>query len=462
MASLPTELWALILDYVDDSDLKSCRLLNRQVYPLASVLLFSKLCITPSHNSLDRAANIARSPPLSQYTETLVYRIDALQYQPYQCRPHLGEHFPSWLYPYYSDPDYEQNYSNTDKFLASPDTPKEIIRDHGERYKLQRLLNILPNLRGIQLRCMNNAYVPRSNLEHYRWGCTSCTIDALPVTGRLILVLVLLAKNPQTSVTSIVCERLDWDFFYGILPVGVTVYPLLHRLRRLQLDLTMLVKDPEDDVSAPCPDELEQFFKATTNLEMLILDFGAYDNWDFPDGAEAIGNAIISSRKWSQLKTLSLAGLIFGHDELLNFLDLHPTLRNLRLSQICLYSGNVLSLILGLQRNAFLNNLSFHGVYDDHIFEDDCSEGTGSCIAPANVIRRFGQPASSAISCSLDEEGLKCSGYRADEWFGGDGSWCTCDGTPADESISLPLAPTDIDCPDDSVRLLPPISALFN
>ena len=434
MVSLPSELWALVLDYVAHSDLKSCRLLNRQICSLASVSLFSKLCITPSHNSLDRAANIARSPTLSQHAKTLVYHIDALQNQPYQYQPHLLEHFRSWPNPQGSDLAREQKYSGWDELTADLGIPKEMIRDDGEGYKLQRLLTTLPNLSGIQLRCTNKAYAPRSNFGGYVWR--SCKVNLQPMTGRLILVLLLLMKTPRTSITSVVCEKLDWDFFYRISSTGLTAYPLLDRLRHLQLDFTML-NDSAVGASLSCPEYFEQFFKATSNLEVLILDFGAYDNYDIADGAEAIGNAILSSRKWSRLETFSLAGFIFGHDELLNFLDLHPTLRNLRLSHIFLYSGTVLSLILELQKNASLNNLSFHGVYDDRIFEDDRSEGSGSCIAPANVMHSLGQTdAPSSVSCSLDEEGPRCAGYRADEWFGGDGSWCTCDGTPADESTS--------------------------
>lgn len=376
---------------------------------------------------------MARNPTLSQHAKTFVYHIDALHNQPYQYQLHLLPHFRSGPNPHGSDLARKQKYSRLDELTADLGIAKEMIKDDGEGYRLQRLLMTLPNLKSIQLRCTNEAYGPTRTVGGHVGQMGKVKIQ--PVTGRLILVLFLLMKNPRTPVTSIVCERLDWDFFYRISSIGSTAYSPLDRLRHLQLGFTLLY-DSAVVASLSCPEHFEQFFKATSNLEVLILDFGAYDNYDIADGAGALGNAILASRKWSRLKTLSLAGFIFGHDELLNFLDLHPTLRNLRLSQIFLYSGTVLSLILELRKNASLNHLSFHGVYDDRIFEDDLSEGGGSCIAPANVMRSLGQTDSLSISCSPDEEGPRCAGYRADEWFGGDGSWCTCDGTPADESTS--------------------------
>jgi hypothetical protein len=78
MASLPSELWTTIIEDLPRSDLKSCRLLNRQVCALASIPLFSILYITANDNdSLGKAVKISKCPKLNECVKTLVHRVDA-------------------------------------------------------------------------------------------------------------------------------------------------------------------------------------------------------------------------------------------------------------------------------------------------------------------------------------------------------------------------------------------------
>jgi hypothetical protein len=434
MVNLPSELWAMILDHIPRNDLKHCRLINRQVLQIGSIYLFSKVCIKVSGDSFRRAAWISESPDLTPYVKTLVYQLDGLQNERYAFRPEWPGHFQQWLKPYGHDPTVERNHSVSDDALADRETADLIRKQGGEGHELQQILAGFSSLCGIELRCSSEAGVPKINVGNYYWP--GSRYDQHPLTGRFLLILLLLAKAPQNSVTSLVCEQLGWDIFERTSLMWIPVHPPLNQLRFLQLNFSTL---DEFAISASIddPKAMVTFLDATSQLEALILDFGAYDNFDLADGAEALGSAILDTVRWPGLKTLSLAGFIFCENELVKFLQGHSSLRNVRISQICLHGGTVASLVLGLQSHTSLDNLSFHGVYDDRVFEDDDSLCNGRCITSGIAKNGTHHPRLPPAAHLLGGENkLSCPGYWAEGWFGGDGSWSICDGTPLEDDFT--------------------------
>jgi F-box domain len=457
MAGLPSELWALILDHVSRPDLKSCRLVNRQVLHLASICLFSKVCMKVTYASVRRAAGISENPAFSTYVRSFVYQLDGLHDERYAFRPERPGEYRRWEKTYGHNLAVEQIYSPSEDARAQAEFIHLIGKQSNEAYELQRILAGFSNLAGIELRCTSKACVAMINSGGYHWQPSE--YDLQPLTGRLLLILILLAKAPQNSVTSLVCEQLDWDIFERASLTWIPVYPILNQLRFLQLHFSML---DEFTIrrSVDKPNAMVRFLHATGQLETLLLDFGAYDNFDLADGAEALGNAILTAVRWPRLNTLSLAGFIFCENELLEFLRCHSTLRNLRISQICLHGGTVASMILGLQKHLRLDNLSFHGIYDDRIFEDEDSFWNGSCITSGNAKNGPHRPQLPSGAYLLGGENkLPCAGYRSEKWFGGDDSWSICDGMPLEQDLA---SGDDLNCTATERQQLPSMPYVLN
>ena len=430
MANLPSELWALTLNHVSHSDLKSCRLVNRQVLPIASIYLFSKVCLQATHDSFRRAACISESPALSPYMKRLVYQVDGLQNERYAFRPEELHHFRQWLKPCGHDLALEHGDASPNGGHA------HLIRKQGsEGYELQRLLAGFSSLTDIELRCSSKPCVAKVMYGDFHWP--EMQYDLYPLTGRLLLILLLLATAPQNSVTSLVCDHLDWKIFERISFMWIPVYPPLNQLRLLQLHFSIM-----DELlvhrSIEYPNAMVTFMDATCQLEALILDFDASKGANPTNGAEALGSAILDAVRWPRLKTLSLAGFTFRKNDIVEFLRGHPSLRNLRLSQICLLGGSVASMMLGVQRHTCLDNFSLHCVYDYRVLPGGDSLCNGTCITSAIAKNGTYHPRLPPAAHLVEgETGPDCAGYRAEEWFGGDGSWSTCVGTPLQEDLAF-------------------------
>jgi hypothetical protein len=431
MASLPSELWALILTHVPRSDLKSCRLVNQQVLQIASIYLFSKVCMDVTHESFRRAACISESPAFSPYVKRLVYQIDGLQNERYAFRPEWFPHFRRCLKPHVNHLVVDQKHPVSYGVLAGREIVRLTRKQGSEGYELQRILAGFSSLTGIELRCSSKACGAKIMFDDHRWQWPA--YDRHPLTGRLLLILLLLVTAPQNSVTSLVCEQLDWDIFERTSSTWIPVCPPLSQLRFLQLHFSM-TDGFVNQRSIHNPSAMVTFLNETCQLEALILDFGAYDIFDIPAGAQALGSIILDAIRWPHLKTLSLTGFIFLENELLDFLRGHPSLRNLRISQICLHGGTAASMILGLQKQTRLDKLSFHGIYEDRAYEVD---DHGCCITSGNAKNLTHHPRIPPGAHMLGgETRLSCAGYRSEEWFGGDGSWSICKGTPLEEDLA--------------------------
>lgn len=96
------------------------------------------------------------------------------------------------------------------------------------------------------------------------------------------------------------------------------IYLVLDRLRHLHLAFIVSYMSTRRD-SADSIETVARFSQATSRLEVLILDFGAYDQYDLVDEAAELGNTILSCTIWAHLKTLSLARFMFAEHELLEF-----------------------------------------------------------------------------------------------------------------------------------------------
>jgi F-box domain len=439
MAGLPSELWTLILEHVARPDLKSCRLVNRRICNLASTPLFSKIYASPTYDGFSRAINISTCPSLSEYVRTLVYRVDHQQDQPYRFRPEHSEHLRQWLGPDDHGLIVEQQHPIVHGWNADIHR-QQILRQQGaEGHELQRILTRLPNLTYIEIRCSNRRCAWNSNHPGF---LKELQYNSQPVTGRLLLILLILTRNSQSSIISLTCDYLDWSIFERVASLSVPVYPLLSSLRHLNLYFSLMYGSLLLTGLDQANNVLEQFFHATSHLETLILDSNIYDYYDLADGAVGLGNAILSSVQRLRLKTFSLAGFLLGENELLEFLRNQPNLRNLRLYYVGLCPGSTISLIHGLHEYVCLHNLCFHGVYDDRMLDDPCPAWEGSCIGSRGTADGFDNVALASTSPPQEEElEVRCAGYRSEKWFGGDDSWCECEGTPVDEHLSSMLGP---------------------
>lgn len=431
MASLPLELWTLIIGCVARTDLKSCRLTNRHLCHLVSIQLFSQLYVSSNHESLRRARTISKSPSFSRFVKTLVYRIDELKEQTFPLQPERLEHFHQCFQPdnpYFA---FESSYMIRSEFPRSAES-LTLGDQSTEGRELRYLLSRFPNLTSTEIRCRDEIRsgdkkaTPDIDFSNH---LIEKGFDAAILTGRLLLVLLVLAKAPHIATKSLTCERLSWNIFDRVASIRMPVYTVLDALRHLHLEFIQssfyLYRDSVDSIET-----VARFFKATSRLEVLILDFGAEDQYALVDEAAQLGNTILSSTIWPNLKTLSLAGFMFGEHELLEFLRVHPTLRSLRLCSICLQNGSAVSLIHGLHECSRLDNFSFHGIYDDRVLEDSSAVWEGICLGSRNVIHESDDITlpSSGLTSDKNSE-LECAGYRSEEWFGGNSSWCACDGT---------------------------------
>jgi hypothetical protein len=439
MAGLPSELWTLILEHVARPDLKSCRLVNRRICHLGSTPLFSIIYASPTYDGFSRAINISTCPSLSEYVKTLIYRVDHQQDQPYRFRPERLEHVREWLRPEDRDLAVEQQHPIVHGCNADINSQQILKQQGAEGYELQRILTRLPNLTNIEIRCSSRTCAWTSNHAVF---LRELQYNSQPVTGSLLLILLILTKTSQSSIRSLTCECLDWDIFERVASMSVPVYPLLSSLRHLHLNFSLMYGSLLLKGLDRANNALEQFFHATSRLETLILDSDVYDYYDLVDGDVDLGNAILSYVKRPCLKTFSLAGFVLGENELLEFLRHQPNLRNLRLYYVGLRPGSAISLIHGLHEYACLHDLCFHGLYDDRMLDDPCPAWEGSCINSRNTTDLFNNFALASTSPSQEEElEVHCAGYRSEEWFGGNGSWCECEGTPVDEHLSSMLVP---------------------
>lgn len=416
MVFFPAELWIIILDHVSRSDLKSLRLVSIQVNRHASALLYSEIHLSSTRDSFSRAVNISSSPTVSHFVKTLIYHVHISRNEPYVFRPEKRKHFTQWFGRYNPDADT----------IADSYELQRHSQQGTEAYELHRILARLPSLTNINVRRLSEKYAPQSSSD-VDCGWLPSNFVWQPVTGRSLLVLVLLAMTFPRSVTSFRCEYLEWAFFERMAVMWIPINPVLTALRSLHLEFTWMFDAWRTSTNE---NELAQFFQATPQLESLILDLGAYDVYDLHENAMEMGNAVLTCMTWRHLKTFSLVGFSFREQELLSFLLNHLTIRNLRLSYICVAAGNVNSMILDLQDHMRLGNLSFHGVYDDETFEAGTPPWLGSCISHANVTREL-----SSHHLLGEETNILCPGYRSEEWFGWDGSWKACDGSPVEEDL---------------------------
>jgi hypothetical protein len=438
MVTLPSELWTLILEYVDRADLKICRLVNWQIGAAASKPLFTKLYISRNFDSLHRAREISRHPSYSQYVKTVGYHIDAEQDKPsYPLPPERLEHFRQWIESLDPAKQKVRSLQSDDSNANHPIT--RTLREQGrEGYELQQIVAQFPNLTAIELGGTNKQRSQISNLVPYHRHLNR--VDHQPLSDRFLLMLLVLAKSPHITTTSLTLELQGWSIFQRISSAWLSVYPQWTRLRRIHLDIAIAW---EWHGGTGTIDSFTRFLQATPRLQVLILDFGPYDNYDLVDNPEEAAAAILSCMCWPHLHTLSLAGFIWGEQQLLHFFRTHTTLRNLRLSHLCLHSGSVVSIIHALHEYPWLENLCFHGVYEEDYLDDEAGAWNGSCLSFADTSnsdlpdrKPLGEGGGGGGGEEEEPSRVHCPGYRCEEWFGGHGEWFPCDGACMDQSFT--------------------------
>ena len=91
---VPREIWLLVLDYLEPHDLRECRLVSRDLDPIAASLFFKTFVFQFSRHSVENLTQIASNERLAGYVRTLMLwrgpkRHDAVSSLP---SPLLGVH----------------------------------------------------------------------------------------------------------------------------------------------------------------------------------------------------------------------------------------------------------------------------------------------------------------------------------------------------------------------------------
>jgi len=124
-STLPAEIILLILSLLKIKDLKSARLINRQLSNLTTPLLFTAVAVVYTEQSIRRLTTISKHQVLRNYITTIYYEADRLDDYNYDAwlKWATSEEYSWREWPEYSQADYQKYRSLVEEQTVSIRSP---------------------------------------------------------------------------------------------------------------------------------------------------------------------------------------------------------------------------------------------------------------------------------------------------------------------------------------------------
>jgi hypothetical protein len=142
--------------------------------------------------------------------------------------------------------------------------------------------------------------------------------DRRPITGRLLLFLIILSLTSRVAVKLPKCEQLHWYLFERTGSLRILLSPLLRHLRHLHLGFTTETVTSEPLVLASTKG-MARFHRTASPLEIWVLQSSPYGYGDFGMVGKNAGNSIATCTKWRHLTICRLLASWWASGSCLTF-----------------------------------------------------------------------------------------------------------------------------------------------
>ncbi|KAI1402540.1 hypothetical protein F4819DRAFT_276391 [Hypoxylon fuscum] len=332
MERLPPELSLQVFKYLLKVDLKSLRLVSRNINSITTKLLFNRAYASLHLKDLEILSAISRHPTIRLAVEEIVYSGVFF---------HHGQH---------SD---QESGPGREYYYARIEEDKITLRDREDVTITCRALASMPNIRTVTLtNYWPHDYATRKSPGNARINidrgfsvmCRAVSISDLPVQ-EFSVDYASHHRNGVTAGLSAASFLLDpYELKYCCAA--------FRRLRRISLSLSKPKKDEEWDILME--GNVAKVLAAATELEELTLNFTIRSN-------NVPLEKYTGTHTWPCLRSLKLCEKELPQTELVGLLHRHrQTLKTLCLEEVNLEDGTWQSLVEETRQWLRLESVSFH------------------------------------------------------------------------------------------------------